>query len=121
MGAQAAGFTGRDPGENFDIVVEAAGNAAALSFAIRSAGRNGVVTSDAIHLARETALPLTDAYYKGLTLTTARVDSRRHLPGLVDCLACGRLHPELVTHRVARFAEAGDAMTDAGPKLVFVR
>ncbi|MFZ4690847.1 MAG: alcohol dehydrogenase catalytic domain-containing protein [Polymorphobacter sp.] len=121
MGAESAPFSERNPREPFEIVVEAAGSAAALAFAIRSAGRNGVVTSVSIHLARDTAVPLTDAYYKGLTLTVARVDSRRHLPGVIDCIACGRLHPEHVTHRVAGFAEAGDAMTDPGPKLVFVR
>lgn len=121
MGAETAGFTGHAERAAFDIVVEAAGTAAALAHAIRSAGRNGIVTSVAIHLARETPLPLTDAYYKGLTLTVARVDSRAHLPGVLDCLACGRLHPEHVTHRTAKFGEAGDAMTDPGPKIVFVR
>ncbi len=121
MGAEVAPFTSHAGREPFDIVVEAAGSAAALALAIRSAGRNGVVTSVSIQLARETPVPLTDAYYKGLTLTVARVDSRRHLPGVVDCLACGRLHPEHVTHRVLSFGEAGEAMADPGPKLVFAR
>jgi alcohol dehydrogenase len=79
------------------------------------------LTSVAIHLGRTTPVPLTEAYYKGLTLTTSRADSRAHLPAVLDCLACGRMHPEHVTHRVLGFAEAGDAMTDPGPKMVFVR
>ncbi len=124
MGAVAAPLAlsdGRRADEQFDIVVEAAGSAEALGFAIRSAARNGVLTSVAIHLGRTTPVPLTEAYYKGLTLTLARADSRTHLPAVLDCLACGRLHPEHVTHRVTGFAEAGDAMTDPGPKLVFTR
>jgi alcohol dehydrogenase len=121
MGAAVAPFSGYEGRESYEIVVEAAGNSAALALAIRAAGRNGLVTSMSIHLARETPLPLTEAYYKGLQLTVARVDSRRHLPDVLACVACGKLHPEQVTHRVARFAEARDAMTDAGPKLVFVR
>ncbi len=121
MGAATASLSEYGGREPFDIVVEAAGSSAALALAIRSAGRNGVVTSVAIHLARETPLPLTDAYYKGLQLTVARVDSRRHLPDVLACVACGKLNPELVTHRVTRFAEAGEAMADPGPKLVFVR
>lgn len=112
---------GRVPREQFDIVVEAAGDAAALGFAIRSAARNGVLTSVAIHLAPATPVPLTEAYYKGVTITVARADSRAHLPAVLDCLACGRLHPEHVTHRVAGFAEAAAAMDEPGPKLVFVR
>jgi threonine dehydrogenase-like Zn-dependent dehydrogenase len=123
MGASAEPLAlaeGRRVTELFDIVVEAAGSPEALAFAIRSGARNAVLTSVAIHLGRTTPVPLTEAYYKGLTLTTSRADSRAHLPAVLDCLACGRLHPEHVTHRVLGFAEAGDAMTDPGPKLVFV-
>jgi alcohol dehydrogenase len=123
MGAEVAPLAlheGRRASELFDIVVEAAGTADALAFAIRSAGRNGVLTSVAIHLSPLTPVPLTEAYYRGLTLVTARVDSRLHLPAVLGCIACGKLHPQHVTHRVARFAEAGDAMADPGPKIVFV-
>jgi alcohol dehydrogenase len=111
---------GRRARELFDIVVEATGTAEALAFAIRSAGRNGVLTSVAIHLSPLTPVPLTEAYYRGLTLVTARVDSRAHLPAVLGCIACGALHPAHVTHRVTGFAEAGDAMADPGPKIVFV-
>ncbi len=123
LGAEAAPLglrDGRRASELFDIVVEAAGTAEALAFAIRSAGRNGVLTSVAIHLSPLTPVPLTEAYYRGLTLVTARVDSRAHLPAVLGCIACGTLHPEHVTHRVAGFADAADAMADPGPKIVFV-
>ncbi|KPF80317.1 hypothetical protein IP88_00645 [alpha proteobacterium AAP81b] len=119
MGAEVAAFSEREPKESFDIVVEAAGSAAGIGFAMRSAGRNAIVTSVAIHLAATTPVPLRDAYYKGVTLVSARVDSRAHLPGVLDCLACGRLHPEHVTHRIVDRSEAGEAMTDPGPKLIF--
>lgn len=123
MGADVAPLAlaeGREPAELFDIIVEAAGDAAALGFAIRSAARNAVLTSVSIHLTPTTPVPLTQAYYRGLTLVTARADARSHLPAVLDCLACGRLHPGHVNHRVARFADAADAMTDPGPKLIFV-
>ncbi|MEI6418140.1 MAG: alcohol dehydrogenase catalytic domain-containing protein [Sphingomonadales bacterium] len=111
---------GREAKEQFDIVVEAAGTPAALAFAMQSAGRNAVLTSVAIHLQPLTPVPLGQAYYKGLTLVTARVDSRAHLPAVVNCLACGHFHPEHVTHRMLSFSQAGEAMADPGPKLVFV-
>jgi alcohol dehydrogenase len=123
LGAETAPLAlaeGRRPTELFEIVVEAAGTGEALAFAIRSAARNAILTSVSIHLAPATPLPLTEAYYRGLTLVTARADSRAHLPAVVSCLACGHLHPEHVTHRVAGFADAADAMADPGPKLVFV-
>lgn len=123
LGAEVAPLAlaeGRTPTDLFDIVVEAAGTAPALEFAIRSAARNAVLTSVAIHLDRLTPVPLTEAYYRGLTFVTARVDSRAHLPAVVGCLACGHFHPEHVTHKVLPFAQAGEAMTNLGPKLVFV-
>ncbi|MFM9827235.1 MAG: zinc-binding dehydrogenase [Sphingomonas sp.] len=112
---------GRDPEGQFEIVVEAAGSAPALAFAVRSTAPNGVLTSVSMHFDAVTPLPLTQAYYKGLTFHTGRVQSRPMLPAVLSCIACGNLHPEHVTSRVATFAEAGDAMADPGPKLVFVR
>lgn len=119
MGADVASIDGRDPGGGFDIVVEAAGNAQALAHGVRSAGPNAILTSVSIHLAPETPVPLTQAYYRGLTIHTGRVNSRAVVPHVLDCIACGKLSPGAVTHRVLPFAEAGDAMTDPGPKLVF--
>lgn len=111
---------GRQPEDLFDIVVEAAGTESALGFAVRSTAPNGVLTSVSIHLAPTTAVPLTQAYYRGLTFHTGRVHSRSTTPAVLDCIACGGLHPEHVTHRVAKFADAAEAMDDPGPKLVFV-
>lgn len=111
---------GRTPTEQFEIVVEAAGDERALGFAIASTAANGVLTSVAIHLAPKTAVPLTRAYYKGLTFHTGRVNSRTVLPDVITCLNGKCIHPEHVTHRVASFEEAPDAMTDPGPKVVFV-
>jgi threonine dehydrogenase-like Zn-dependent dehydrogenase len=123
MGADVAPLAladGRRADEQFEIVVEAAGNAPALAFAIRSTAPNGMLTSVSMHFAAETPVPLTQAYYRGLTFHTGRVQSRPLLPDVLGCIACGKLHPEHVTHRVASFEEAGDAMADPGPKLVFL-
>lgn len=122
MGAETAPLglnEGREPAEPFEIVVEAAGTPDALAFAIRSCKPNGVITSVAIHFGDTTPVPLTQAYYKGLTFQTSRVSARKWLPDVMHCMACGKLHPEHVTHRVLPFSQAVDAMTDPGPKLVF--
>jgi alcohol dehydrogenase len=111
---------GREPEEQFDIVVEAAGTSHAIGFAIRSCAANGVVTSVAIHLGATTPVPLTQAYYKGLTFHTSRASARNWLPDVVHCIACGKLHPEHVTHNILPFSAAAEAMVDPGPKLVFV-
>jgi alcohol dehydrogenase len=122
MGAQAEPLAlaeGREAEAQFEIVVEAAGDADALGFAIRSCAANGSLTSVSIHLGATTPIPLTRAYYKGLTLQTGRVHSRPTFPLALACMACGSFHPERVTHRVLPFSEAAEAMTDPGPKVVF--
>lgn len=122
MGAEAEPLAlgeGREPDQQFDIVAEAAGTDAALGFAILSCAPNGLLTSMAIHLGATTPAPLTRAYYKGLTFHTGRVQSRPIFPHALDCIACGRFHPEQVTHRVADVAQAAELMTDPGPKVIF--
>lgn len=118
LGAEAAPFPPEPPGL-FDIVVEATGTEAALQFAVRATGIMGVLTSVSIHFDPTTALPLTVAYMRGLRFSTSRVASRAALPHVLACLD-GGFDPTPVTHRVVSRLEAPDAMTDPGPKLVFV-
>ena len=93
--------------------------AVALGFAVQSCAPNGVLTSVAMYFGETTPVPLTRAYLKGMTFHTGRVHSRAILPDVLGCIACGKLHLEHVTHRVLTYADAGDAMADPGPKLVF--
>lgn len=106
--------------EQYDIVVEAAGDAAALGFAIQSTAANGVLTVVSIHFGATTPVPLRQAYNKGLTLHTGRVHSRATVGDVLACIACGKLKPEPVMHRTASFADAIDAMDEAGSKIVFL-
>jgi alcohol dehydrogenase len=106
--------------DQFEIVVDASGDPAALAFAIASTAPNGVCTSVAIYFGDTTPVPLVRMYGKGITFITGRVHARANLPAVLACCAAGHLHPECVTTRTASFADAPDAMTDPGPKVVFV-
>lgn len=108
----------RGGSEQFDITVDASGNADALDFTISSTAPNGVCTSVAIYFG-PTPIPLTKMYGKGITFITGRVHARASLPAVLDCCAKGHFHPEHVTSRVVPFSQAAEAMTDSGPKLVF--
>lgn len=112
---------GRRPAEQYEIVVEAAGDPRALGFAVQSTAANGVLTVVSMYFDAATPVPLTHAYYKGITVHTGRVQSSAVLGDVLGCVACGKLHPQPVTHRLASFAEAAEAMTEAGPKLIFTR
>ena len=61
--------------EQFEITVDASGNADALDFAISSTAPNGVCTSVAIYFG-PTPVPLTKMYGKGITFITGRVHAR---------------------------------------------
>jgi len=120
LGAETADAQNFQDGRDvFDIVVEGNGSAESLAHAVRATAPNGVLTSVSIHLEAFTPLPLTRAYYTGLTLHTGRVQSRMALPHVLACITCGALHPERVTHRVCGFADAPEALPDPGPKVVF--
>jgi len=124
MGADTAPLAldeGRDPDDQFDIVVEAAGTAQALAFSVHSTAANGCLTGVAMHFDAATPLPLAQAYYKGLTFHTGRVQSRPLLPEILNCIGCGKLHPEHAIHRTVTFDDAAEAMIDPGPKLAFIR
>jgi alcohol dehydrogenase len=106
--------------EQFEITVDASGDPAALNFVVASTMPNGICTSVAIYFGETTPMPLLRMYGKGIVFHTGRVQSRPHLPAVLDACAAGHFHPEHVTARVVKFAEAGNAMTDPGAKIVFV-
>lgn len=124
LGARAAPLAlaerGR-PDDQFEVVVEAAADAAALAFAVQATAPNGVLTAVSMYFDAATPVPLTQAYYKGITIHTGRVQSRAVLGDVLACVACGRHDPGPVTHRIARFADAPEAMAEPGTKLVFLR
>jgi threonine dehydrogenase-like Zn-dependent dehydrogenase len=62
-----------------------------------------------------------EMYTSGVTLTTSRVSARAVMPAVLDLIATGRLHPELVTARVVDWADAADAMAEHTHKTVVVR
>jgi alcohol dehydrogenase len=106
--------------EQFEITVDASGDPKALSFVVASTAPNGICTSVAIYFGETTPMPLLRMYGKGIVFHTGRVQARPHLPAVLQACAEGHFHPEHVTARVVKFADAPDAMTDPSAKIVFV-
>lgn len=122
LGAETAPLSeSLDMTEEFDIVVDGAGTPELFEFAVRRTAPNGTLTSVAIYFGKGVQFPLLRAYYKGITFHTSRVQSRIAMPHVLNCISCGKLHPGHVTHLVCDFANAPEAMTDPGPKIVFKR
>lgn len=122
LGAEAIeGSAGKRPG-SFDVTVDASADPDGLRLAVRSTAADGVCTSIGIYFQNDVSLPLFEAYVKGITFHTGRVHARPVIPAVLDLVASGRLHPELVTTRVAAWDEAPDALAEADfVKLVFAR
>jgi len=104
----------------FPVTVDASMNAGGLGCALRSTGPDGVCTSIGIYL-KDTAVPLFDMYVNGVSFRTGRGHARPAIPALIDLVASGRLHPELVTSQVADWESAPEALADPPRKLVLTR
>ncbi len=101
----------------FAITVDASMNADGLGCALRSTAPDGICTSTGIYL-KDTSVPLFDMYVNGISFRTGRGHARTAIPALLELVAAGRLHPELVTSRVADWDAAAEALSDPPRKLV---
>ncbi len=111
------GMPERRPGK-YAITVDASADPAGLSYAIKCTEPGGTCTSVGIYYDPETPVPLFHMYNIGLTLTTGRVHARPAIPKILDLVASGAFHPELVTTAVVDATEAIDAVADPPTKLI---
>jgi threonine dehydrogenase-like Zn-dependent dehydrogenase len=106
----------------FEITVDASADPDGLALAIRSTGKDGACTSVGIYFQNQVPLPLFEAYLTGVRFLTGRVHARPAIPAAIELIASGRLHPELVTTRIAGWCEAPAALAEGEfVKLVFAR
>jgi len=105
----------------FDITIEASASERGLSAAVRSTRPGGVCTSVGIYYSPTVAMPLIAMYGIGVRFLHGRVHSRMAMPEVLPLITSGRLQPERVTSRLARWDDAAEALLDAGPKVVVER
>lgn len=105
----------------FPITVDATGNADGLAIAIRALEPGGVCTGVGPVFGKGTPLPLFDMYAKGTTFRTGFSNARADIPEVLALVRDGRLKPELVTTRLARWEDAAEALFDRSAKVVIAR
>lgn len=105
----------------YRITVDASADPRGLALALRSTEPGGVCTSVGIYYPTYTPMPLREMYGTGVTFITGRAHVRACLCDVVGLAECGRLHPEVVTGRLARWDEAPEALLDPSAKVVVVR
>jgi threonine dehydrogenase-like Zn-dependent dehydrogenase len=122
LGAEPIPYEPGDRPGSFDVTVDASADPDRLRLALRCTTADGVCVSTGIYFSNDVSLPLFEAYAKGVTFHTGRVHARPAIPPVLDLVASGRLHPELVTTRVVGWEEAPEALAEADfVKLVFAR
>lgn len=105
----------------YRITVDASAEPRGLALALRSTEPGGVCTSVGIYFSRATPMPLREMYGSGVTFITGRANARACLCDVLGLAECGRLHPELVNGRVARWDDAVEALFDPCAKVVITR
>jgi threonine dehydrogenase-like Zn-dependent dehydrogenase len=104
------------------VTVDASSLAEGLALALRSTAPDGVCTSTAIYFGEQPSLPLLEMYTKGIVFKTGRANARPAMPHVLDLVASGALHPELVTTRTVGWDDAPDALAELDwTKLVIER
>jgi threonine dehydrogenase-like Zn-dependent dehydrogenase len=104
----------------YPITVDHTADAAGLQSAIRSTEPEGTCTSTAIYFA-DTTLPLLEMYTRGIVFRTGRVNARAAIPSVLELVADGRLHPELVTSAVVAWDDAAETLAHLEAKTVVTR
>jgi threonine dehydrogenase-like Zn-dependent dehydrogenase len=74
-----------------------------------------------VYFGPDITIPMLEMYTTGATLTTSRVSARAAIPAVLELIASGRLHPELVTAQVVDWNDAPEALAHHTHKSVVVR
>lgn len=108
-------------GERYPIVVDAGVRAEGLRYALTSTEPQGICQSVSFYAGAAMEIPLGRLYTLGIELHTGRANAAALLPEVMRLIAAGRLHPDRVTTRIARWEEAPEAFLEDSIKLVVAR
>lgn len=104
----------------YPITVDAGGSRESLQRAVRWTAADGMCTSCGIYIDPQ-LMELGAMYTRGINFYTGRVHARSVIPHVLDLVAAGLIHPELVTGRVVSWDDAEDSLSALDTKIVIVR
>lgn len=120
LGAEIVDVNGKRE-KNFHLAVDASADPDRLRKALVSVVPEGHVNSVGIYF-QDVALPMLQLYLRGVHFHNGKGHARPNMTPLLDAVAAGLLHPELVTSGTYRWDEIPDVLTSdrAGHKPIFV-
>ena len=104
----------------FPVTVDATATPDGLVAVLRLTDWGGRCTSIG-QLAPEGTLPLLELYTRGVHLHIGRAMVRPMIPAILELVAAGRLHPQLVTSATLTWEDAPEALLEPATKLIFTR
>jgi threonine dehydrogenase-like Zn-dependent dehydrogenase len=104
----------------FPVTVDGTGTPEGLVATLRLTDWGGRCTSLG-QLAPSGSLPLFELYTRGVHLHIGRAMARPVMPAILDLVAAGRLHPQVVTSATVAWDEAPQALLEPATKLVVHR
>lgn len=107
--------------DQYEIVVDADGQADTLVQALRATEPEGLFTSVSIHLRPLTGIPLAELYHKGITLQTGRANVRAQVESVLAHCTHGHFQPDLIGKKVFSFDDAPAAWVDDAVRTVAAR
>lgn len=93
------------------LVADVSASPAGLRFAVGLTAPDGVCSSSGL-LHATTKIPTALMFGRNVTLTVARAHARALIPGVLELMTSGELHPEKVTTLVAPMDEATTALAE---------
>jgi alcohol dehydrogenase len=105
--------------DDYPITVDAGATPESLACALRSTAPDGYCTS--VGQLSDTSIPAFEMFTKCVTFRIGRTHARPAIPTLLELIAAGRLHPDVVTSAVVEWDDAPEALADPPVKLVIQR
>ncbi len=120
LGAETGTLADFNPDEHeYDITINASDSKRALRSALLATAPGGHCESMAFHFT-DVPLPLLAMHLKCIHFRTSLCNARPHIPDVLELLAGGRIHPELIQTDLLPFDTAAETLLAAGEKPVYV-
>lgn len=103
----------------YAITVDASGDPAGLSCALRSTEPGGICTSIGIYY-QDVPIPMLEMYSKGITFTTGRPHSRADLPHVLSLIGERKIDPDAIATFVP-WESTAEALLEGPIKLISTR
>ncbi|MEQ8351546.1 MAG: alcohol dehydrogenase catalytic domain-containing protein [Leptospiraceae bacterium] len=113
---EAGGFK-KSPGR-YHLVADASANESAWNIGLRSVQPGGIYTSASIFWSNKVPIPYLEMYNHEVELHIGRVNAAESMRRLMPAIESGQFTPESVVTHTASFADAKEAWSEPGIKLV---